>query len=185
MRTLLEMHTPGAELVVGTYLTLVSYAIPSAVAGDPLPIVVTSMDADRNPSSLGLTDADRAPLRGAPFVGSVRLSDFTDKVMERRGKTDPRPCDTRTAMTVVLENENVTTLTRPALSAREIEVLRTWVICDSKDEVGSLLYISGATVNTHISRIRVKYEEAGRPANTKATLLARALQDGYVRIDDI
>ncbi|MBJ7289891.1 LuxR C-terminal-related transcriptional regulator [Williamsia sp.] len=86
-------------------------------------------------------------------------------------------------MTAVLEP--VTMPVRPILSDREIEVLRTWVVCDSKDEVGSVLFISGATVNTHISRIRAKYESVGRSANTKATLLARALQDGYVHIDDL
>ncbi|GAA1460665.1 LuxR C-terminal-related transcriptional regulator [Williamsia maris] len=81
--------------------------------------------------------------------------------------------------------EPVTMPARPDLSAREVEVLRMWVLCDSKDEVGTRLFIAGTTVNTHISRIRAKYEVVGRPANTKATLLARALQDGYVELDDL
>ncbi len=81
--------------------------------------------------------------------------------------------------------EPITMIPLPGLSEREIEVLRMWVVCDSKDEVGSRLYISCSTVNTHITRIRAKYEMVGRPANTKATLLARALQDGHIDIDDL
>ena len=75
--------------------------------------------------------------------------------------------------------------TGPRLSGREIEVLRTWLICDSKEEVGRSLFIGAATVNTHISRIRGKYEAVGRPANTKAALLARALQDGLITIEEL
>jgi hypothetical protein len=38
---------------------------------------------------------------------------------------------------------------------------------------------------THIARIRSKYADVGRPARTKAQLLARALQDGLVQLDDL
>ena len=75
--------------------------------------------------------------------------------------------------------------TRPSLSAREIEVLRAWLVCDTKDAAARTLFISGTTVNTHITRIRDKYEAAGRPAVTKAILLARALQDGYITVDEL
>lgn len=74
---------------------------------------------------------------------------------------------------------------RPALSRREIEVLLEWFDCDSKVEVGRRLYISLGTVNTHLSRIREKYSAAGRPAPTKAALVARALQDGLIRIEQL
>jgi DNA-binding CsgD family transcriptional regulator len=46
------------------------------------------------------------------------------------------------------------------------------------------LFITASTVNTHVNRIRAKYSASGRPANTKAVLLARALQDGYVTLDE-
>ncbi|MFI7000843.1 LuxR C-terminal-related transcriptional regulator [Nocardia sp. NPDC050175] len=73
----------------------------------------------------------------------------------------------------------------PHLSAREREVLVAWVKCDSKTLVGKQLYLSIGTVNTHITRIRGKYAAAGRPANTKAALVARVLQDGLIMLDEL
>ncbi|PXW31311.1 UNVERIFIED_CONTAM: regulatory LuxR family protein [Williamsia faeni] len=75
--------------------------------------------------------------------------------------------------------------TRPTLTDREIEVLRTWLICDTKQAAARTLFITAATVNTHITRIRDKYEAAGRAANTKAALLARALQDGLIAVEEL
>lgn len=73
---------------------------------------------------------------------------------------------------------------RPALSKREVEVLLAWLATESKREAAEALFISAATVSTHVSRIRDKYAEVGRPAPTKAHLLIRALQDGFTRIED-
>ncbi|HLS75761.1 MAG TPA: LuxR C-terminal-related transcriptional regulator [Nocardia sp.] len=73
----------------------------------------------------------------------------------------------------------------PALSAREVEVLLAWIARDSKAEVCRDLHIALGTMNTHLTRIREKYDRAGRPAPTKAALMARALQDGYLGIDDL
>ncbi|OXR41517.1 response regulator transcription factor [Nocardia cerradoensis] len=74
---------------------------------------------------------------------------------------------------------------RPQLSAREVEVLLAWILGETKGEVCRKLFIAPGTVNTHLARIREKYRGAGRPAPTKAALLARALQDGYLDLDDI
>ncbi|WP_062214484.1 response regulator transcription factor [Streptomyces sp. NBRC 109706] len=74
---------------------------------------------------------------------------------------------------------------RPTLSAREAEVLVEWFQSESKDLVGQRLGISPRTVNTHLERIRIKYAMNGRAAPTKAALLARAIQDGLVRLDDL
>lgn len=84
-----------------------------------------------------------------------------------------------------LNTAPVETSIAPKLSDREIEVLRTWFICESKEAAGRQLYISAATVNTHIARIRDKYAAAGRSAATKSSLLARALQDGYIRVEEL
>lgn len=73
----------------------------------------------------------------------------------------------------------------PHLSARELEVLVAWVKCDSKTQVGKQLYLSIGTVNTHITRIRGKYAAVDRAANTKAALVARALQDGLLELDEL
>ncbi len=74
---------------------------------------------------------------------------------------------------------------RPSLGQREREVLVAWFQTESKELVGGRLYISPATVRTHLQRIRVKYAAAGRPAPTKAALVARAIQDGMISVDDL
>lgn len=76
-------------------------------------------------------------------------------------------------------------LPRPSLTAREVEVLRTWLMVDSKPAVAQELFISLGTVNTHLTRIRAKYAEIGRAAPTKAGLVARAVQDGLVNLDEL
>ncbi|MFZ2510280.1 MAG: LuxR C-terminal-related transcriptional regulator [Gordonia sp. (in: high G+C Gram-positive bacteria)] len=73
---------------------------------------------------------------------------------------------------------------RPDLSNREVEVLLAWLRAESKEEAAQVLFISAATVSTHITRIRHKYAAVGRPANRKAALMARALQDGFSSLDD-
>jgi DNA-binding CsgD family transcriptional regulator len=74
---------------------------------------------------------------------------------------------------------------RPDLTDREIEVLLCWIRHDSKTEVAKALFLSLGTVNTHLTRIRAKYTSVGRPAPTKAGLVARALQDGLVDISEL
>lgn len=74
---------------------------------------------------------------------------------------------------------------RPSLSAREREVLLAWLRSDSKSRVAEELVLSLGTVNTHLTRIRAKYAEVNRPASSKAALVARALQDGLVTVDEL
>ena len=74
-------------------------------------------------------------------------------------------------------------LTKPDLSAREGEVLLTWLASDSKEQAAEALFISASTVSTHLARIRAKYTAVGRTAPTKTHLFARALQDGYTSLD--
>lgn len=74
---------------------------------------------------------------------------------------------------------------RPALSARETEVLVEWFQSESKDYVARRLGISLSTVNSHLERIRIKYALIGREAPTKAALVARAIQDGLIGIDEL
>jgi DNA-binding CsgD family transcriptional regulator len=74
---------------------------------------------------------------------------------------------------------------RAELAPREKEVLLAWLLNDNKDDVARQLQISPTTVRTHLQRIRDKYAAAGRPATTKAALLARAIQDGLVDVNDL
>lgn len=74
---------------------------------------------------------------------------------------------------------------RPALSPRETEVLVEWFQSESKELVAQRLGISVRTVNSYLDRVRIKYANLGRPARTKASLVARAIQDGLVDVDDL
>ncbi|MFN3338110.1 MAG: LuxR C-terminal-related transcriptional regulator [Dietzia sp.] len=74
---------------------------------------------------------------------------------------------------------------RPELSDREVEVLIAWLASDSKREVTERLFLADSTVSTYIQRVRSKYDAVGRPARTKVRLLVRAVEDGYIRLDDL
>ncbi|WP_405458309.1 response regulator [Streptomyces globisporus] len=74
---------------------------------------------------------------------------------------------------------------RPQLSSREENVLIEWFQSESKELVAQRLGISVRTVNSYLDRVRIKYANVGRPARTKASLVARAVQDGLVDVDDL
>ncbi|MUL78637.1 LuxR C-terminal-related transcriptional regulator [Mycolicibacterium sp. CBMA 226] len=74
---------------------------------------------------------------------------------------------------------------RPVLAPREQEVLLAWFRTDSKELAAQQLFVAPSTVRTHLQRIRAKYAAAGRPAGTKAALVARAIQDRIINIDDL
>ena len=80
---------------------------------------------------------------------------------------------------------NDTKLGRANLSDREKEVLIAWFQTESKELVGKRLYISPTTVRTHLQRARAKYANVGRPAPTKSALLARAIEDGLLSLNDL
>lgn len=80
---------------------------------------------------------------------------------------------------------NDTTLGRLKLSDREKEVLIAWFQTESKELVGKRLYIAPTTVRTHLQRARAKYASVGRPAPTKSALLARAIEDGILSLNDL
>ena len=74
---------------------------------------------------------------------------------------------------------------RPQLSRREREVLVEWFRTENKNAVAERLYIEPSTVATHLQRVRAKYAAVGRPAPTKAALVARAIQDDILDVDDL
>lgn len=74
---------------------------------------------------------------------------------------------------------------RPRLTARERDVLLAWLQCESKRTVAVRCHLSPRTVEGYIDRVRLRYAEVGRPAPTKASLVARALQDGLIALDDL
>ncbi len=74
---------------------------------------------------------------------------------------------------------------RPALSDKEREALLLWFQSMSKASVARRMRISEHTVKQYVDRARIKYAKVGRPAASKAALLARAIEDGLVRPDEI
>lgn len=74
---------------------------------------------------------------------------------------------------------------RPKLTKREAEVLIAWFRTENKELVGRQLFISTSSVRTILQRVRAKYAAVGRPAATKAALVARAVQDGIISIEEL
>jgi DNA-binding NarL/FixJ family response regulator len=80
---------------------------------------------------------------------------------------------------------NDSTIGRPNLAPREKQVLIAWFRTESKELVARQLEIAPTTVRTHLQRVRAKYAAVGRAATTKAALVARAIQDGIIDVDDL
>lgn len=74
---------------------------------------------------------------------------------------------------------------RPALSPQERRALRLWFQQPKKHAVAHEMGISVETVDQYISRARIKYAAAGRPAPNKAAMVARAIEDGLIRAEDV
>ena len=119
--------------------------------------------------------------RGA--VTYLTKSENKDHLIDaiRAAGTDTPYVGPRMAMAML----NDSTVGRANLAPREKEVLIAWFRTESKDLVARQLQIAPTTVRTHLQRVRAKYAAVGRPATTKAALVARAIQDGIVNVDDI
>lgn len=67
-----------------------------------------------------------------------------------------------------------------SLGPREKEVLSLYAGGLEIPQVAKMLYITDNSVKEYLKRIRVKYTQANRPANSKIDLLKRAIEDGIV-----
>lgn len=74
---------------------------------------------------------------------------------------------------------------RPSLSRQETTALRLWLIGLKKASVAHRMGISENTVKQYIDRARIKYADMGRPAPTKAALVARAIDDGLITSGEV
>jgi two-component system, NarL family, nitrate/nitrite response regulator NarL len=74
---------------------------------------------------------------------------------------------------------------RPQLSEQEHTALLLWFQSMSKASVAARMGIAESTVKQYIDRVRVKYAKVGRRAKTKEALLARAIEDGLIRADEV
>ena len=77
-------------------------------------------------------------------------------------------------------SEDASTVTRPKLSAGEIDALKLYVAGYSTDEVAAQLNVRYETAKTYLRRVREKYAKVNRPAGKKADLIRRAAEDGYL-----
>lgn len=66
------------------------------------------------------------------------------------------------------------------LSEREAECLGLYAAGFSQYQVARRMNVAESTVKKYIDRIREKYEDAGRPAETKIDLYRRAVEDGIL-----
>lgn len=149
--------------------------------------------ARRREQALADLAARRMAVPGRPFAGSAPRPDMEFGaraigrlpggivVFERPVEVDPEAEAETARLTAAADLE----LPRPSLTTREVEVLRTWLLLDSKPAVAADLGISLGTVNTHLTRIRAKYADLGRPAPTKAGLVARAVQDELISLEEL
>jgi DNA-binding NarL/FixJ family response regulator len=74
---------------------------------------------------------------------------------------------------------------RPSLTKREQEVLIAWFQTENKNLVAQRLSLSPSTIRTFLQRARTRYAAVGRPASSKAALVARAIQDGIISVNDL
>lgn len=70
------------------------------------------------------------------------------------------------------------------LSDLEAHILAHYASGASSASVARALSVSKNTVNTYIARIRDKYRESGRPAESRVDLFRRAAEDGLVSYYD-
>jgi DNA-binding NarL/FixJ family response regulator len=105
-----------------------------------------------------------------PLIQAIRLAGTDTPYVGRR-------------MAAALEKDQ--SFGRPKLAPREKEVMMAWFRTDSKEHVANELDIAPTTVRTHLQRVRAKYAAVGRPATSKAALIARAVQDGFLTIDEL
>ncbi|MFT8396715.1 response regulator transcription factor, partial [Propionibacterium sp.] len=70
------------------------------------------------------------------------------------------------------------------LSDGEVQVLIRYAAGETSEAVARHLNLSRSTVNTYIARIRAKYHQAGRPADSRVDLFRRAAEDGLVSYHD-
>lgn len=69
------------------------------------------------------------------------------------------------------------------LSRREQEILSLYASGETAASVAHRTGLSRETVADYVSRIRRKYADAGRPAQSRIDLYKRAVEDGYLGIE--
>ncbi|MDQ1582635.1 MAG: hypothetical protein QOF36_689 [Microbacteriaceae bacterium] len=74
----------------------------------------------------------------------------------------------------------VTSVVRPHLSDGERSALSLYVNGRTTGEVATEMNVQYETAKTYLRRVREKYGRVGRPTSTRADLVRRAAEDGYL-----
>jgi DNA-binding NarL/FixJ family response regulator len=74
----------------------------------------------------------------------------------------------------------VASVVRPQLSDGERSALFLYVNGRTTGEVAAEMNVQYETAKTYLRRVREKYGRAGRPTSTRADLVRRAAEDGYL-----
>lgn len=155
--TLMDLRLPGMGGVDAIKALRAEFA-------DARVIVLTTFDGDED-----IYRALQAGARGYLLKG-MKLEDLTAAIrVVRAGKT---------CIPEVVAGRLAERLAGPALTERETQVLRLIVGGNSNKEIGTQLFISEATVKTHINNLLSKLGVTDR---TQAATLA--LQRGIVHLD--
>ncbi|MGH3371589.1 MAG: response regulator transcription factor [Nocardioidaceae bacterium] len=124
-----------------------------------------------------LLHADRAHREAVPMLHRTAASGLV-------WKNDPAPRLVQALVTVAAGGRWEPTGTPPPveLTRRETEVLRLYATGLTYGATAAALSppVSVESVKTYLSRIRKRYDDAGRPASTRLELRRRALEDGVL-----
>ncbi|UQE75020.1 LuxR family transcriptional regulator [Gordonia sp. PP30] len=120
-----------------------------------------------------------------PVARTVVLGGVFDATVMRTAHHVPDGPDVADRLRALLCELLGTGGTRIQLSAREREILTTYVLGATVEEAAAEHFVATSTVRTHYRRVTARYVAAGRPVANKAQLLLRLIADGWIRLNDV
>ncbi|GAA2368130.1 helix-turn-helix transcriptional regulator [Gordonia cholesterolivorans] len=88
-------------------------------------------------------------------------------------------------LTLLLTRTLGPTSGRTPMSAREREILTTYVMGATVEETATRHFVAASTVRTHYRRVSARYDDAGLPVANKTHLLLRMVADGWIQLDGV
>jgi DNA-binding NarL/FixJ family response regulator len=133
-------------------------------------VVLTALDTEE--------DKERALAAGASayLTKTQPVREVMAVVRSVMGLVDPPEADA----TQTRRSASGTVRARPRLSDGEQLALGLYVAGQTTAEVAQNMNVGYETAKTYLRRIREKYAKAGRPTSTRADLIRRAAEDGYL-----
>jgi DNA-binding NarL/FixJ family response regulator len=133
-------------------------------------VVLTALDTEE--------DKERALAAGASayLTKTQPVREVMAVVRSVMGLVDPPEA----GATQARRSGSGTVRARPHLSDNEQLALGLYVTGQTTAEVAQNMNVGYETAKTYLRRIREKYAKAGRPTSTRADLIRRAAEDGYL-----